>query len=87
MTRENWTSSIGFILASAGSAIGLGNLWKFPYLAGRNGGALTEVSSFAREDMEKFLGKKVFLTVYVKIKEDWRNSVNFIKEFGYGEND
>ena len=56
-------------------------------LIGRNGGALKEVSSFAREDMEKFLGKKVFLTVYVKIKEDWRNSVNFIKEFGYGEND
>ena len=38
MTRENWTSSIGFILASAGSAIGLGNIWKFPYMAGENGG-------------------------------------------------
>lgn len=38
MSRENWTSSIGFILASAGSAIGLGNIWKFPYVAGQNGG-------------------------------------------------
>ena len=38
MARENWTSSIGFILASAGSAIGLGNIWKFPYVAGVNGG-------------------------------------------------
>lgn len=38
MARENWTSSIGFILASAGSAIGLGNIWKFPYVAGENGG-------------------------------------------------
>lgn len=38
MARENWTSSIGFILASAGSAIGLGNIWKFPYMAGTNGG-------------------------------------------------
>ncbi len=38
MSRENWTSSIGFILASAGSAIGLGNIWKFPYMAGQNGG-------------------------------------------------
>ena len=38
MARENWTSSIGFILASAGSAIGLGNIWKFPYMAGENGG-------------------------------------------------
>ncbi len=33
-----WTSKIGFILATAGAAIGLGNLWKFPYLMGRNGG-------------------------------------------------
>ncbi len=38
MARENWASSIGFILASAGSAIGLGNIWKFPYMAGQNGG-------------------------------------------------
>lgn len=38
MARENWTSLIGFILASAGSAIGLGNVWKFPYMAGSNGG-------------------------------------------------
>lgn len=38
MSRENWTSSVGFILASAGSAIGLGNIWKFPYVAGQNGG-------------------------------------------------
>ncbi len=38
MARENWASSIGFILASAGSAIGLGNIWKFPYMAGENGG-------------------------------------------------
>ncbi len=38
MARENWASSLGFILASAGSAIGLGNIWKFPYMAGENGG-------------------------------------------------
>ena len=38
MSRENWTSSLGFILASAGSAIGLGNVWKFPYVAGQHGG-------------------------------------------------
>ncbi len=36
--RGQWSSSIGFILAAAGSAVGLGNLWKFPYLAGKNGG-------------------------------------------------
>jgi len=37
--REQWNSKIGFILAAAGSAIGLGNIWKFPYITGQNGGA------------------------------------------------
>lgn len=36
--RDQWGSKIGFIMAAAGSAIGLGNLWKFPYMAGQNGG-------------------------------------------------
>ena len=54
-------------------------------LIGKGGKAIKEVSTFAREDMEKFLGKKVFLTTYVKIKEDWRNSAHLMKEYGYGE--
>lgn len=39
-TREHWSSYIGFIFAAAGSAIGLGTLWKFPYVTGENGGGL-----------------------------------------------
>lgn len=39
-TREHWSSHIGFIFAAAGSAIGLGTLWKFPYVTGENGGGL-----------------------------------------------
>lgn len=38
--REHWGTHLGFILAAAGSAIGLGTLWKFPYVAGQNGGGL-----------------------------------------------
>ncbi len=37
--REHWGSGLGFVLAAAGSAIGLGNIWKFPYITGENGGA------------------------------------------------
>ncbi len=38
-SRDMWTSRLGFILASAGAAVGLGAIWKFPYMAGTNGGA------------------------------------------------
>lgn len=38
--RENWTSKLVFILAASGSAIGLGNIWRFPYITGSNGGAI-----------------------------------------------
>lgn len=36
--RESWTGRLGFIVTAAGSAIGLGNIWRFPYVAGENGG-------------------------------------------------
>ena len=54
-------------------------------IIGKQGRALKEVASFARQDMEKFLNSKVFLTTYVKVKEDWRNRPNLIKDFGYNE--
>ena len=38
--RDQWSSKIGFVLAAAGSAIGLGAIWKFPYMAGTNGGSV-----------------------------------------------
>lgn len=56
-------------------------------LIGKQGSALKEVSSFARESMEKFLGRKVFLTVYVKVKENWRDNPHLLGEYGYKEND
>ncbi|MEM7175549.1 MAG: sodium-dependent transporter [Chlamydiota bacterium] len=38
LPREHWASRFGFVMAAAGSAIGLGSLWRFPYIAGQNGG-------------------------------------------------
>ncbi len=40
MKRESFKSRLGFILVSAGCAIGIGNVWKFPYVAGANGGGV-----------------------------------------------
>ena len=54
-------------------------------LIGKQGSALKEVSSFARQDMEKFLGAKVFLTTFVKVKEDWRDRPALIDSYGYGK--
>jgi GTP-binding protein Era len=52
-------------------------------LIGKQGSAIKEVSSFARQDMEKFLGSKVFLTTYVKVKEDWRTRPGLVRDYGY----
>ena len=54
-------------------------------IIGKQGAKLKEISSFAREGMEKFLGRKVFLTVYVKVKENWRDNPNLLNEYGYSE--
>ncbi len=52
-------------------------------LIGKGGLALKKVGSQARFDIEKFLGKKVFLEMFVKVMKDWRDSDRLLKEFGY----
>ncbi len=52
-------------------------------IIGHKGEALKKVGTAARKDMEKFLGKKVFLELYVKVEEDWRKKENVLKKFGY----
>ena len=56
-------------------------------LIGKQGSAIKKVSQYAREVMEKFLNAKVFLTTYVKVKEDWRDRENLLQEYGYGDVD
>ena len=52
-------------------------------IIGKQGAAIKKVSAFARESLEKFLGAKVFLTTYVKVKENWRDKESLLDEFGY----
>jgi GTP-binding protein Era len=52
-------------------------------IIGKQGAMIKEISAFARQDMEKFLGAKVFLTTFVKVKENWRDRESLITEFGY----
>ena len=44
---------------------------------------LKKISSLARQDMEKFMGTKVYLETWVKVKENWRDNVNYVRSFGY----
>jgi GTPase len=52
-------------------------------LIGHQGKALKKVGTEARIDIEEFLGKKVFLELFVKVNEDWRNETSKLKRFGY----
>jgi len=52
-------------------------------IIGKGGAMLKKVSSMARKDMEKFMGTKVFLQTWVKVKENWRDNPAAIQNFGY----
>lgn len=52
-------------------------------IIGHKGTSLKKTASQARVDIEKFIGKKVFLEIYVKVRKDWRNNDNLLKQFGY----
>lgn len=81
--RNSFTGSIGFVLAAAGSAVGLGNIWRFPYLAAKDGGGLFLVIylilaitfGFTLLTTEVAIGRKVKqspLTAYGQLKKGWK---------------
>jgi GTP-binding protein Era len=54
-------------------------------IIGKQGAMLKKISSMARADCEKFMGTKVFLTTWVKVKENWRDSDFLVRNFGYND--
>lgn len=54
-------------------------------IIGKHGDMLKKISSMARSDCEKFMGTKVYLTTWVKVKENWRDSDFLVRNFGYSE--
>ena len=52
-------------------------------IIGKGGSMLKRIGALARQDIERFMGTKVFLQTWVKVKENWRDNVNLIKNFGY----
>jgi len=54
-------------------------------IIGKGGEMLKKISSMARHDCEKFMGTKVYLTTWVKVKENWRDSDFMVRNFGYSE--
>ena len=54
-------------------------------IIGKNGEMLKKISTEARHDIERFMGTKVFLQTWVKVKENWRDNMNYIRSFGYDD--
>ena len=56
-----------------------------PTLIGKRGAMLKKISTEARQDIERFMGTKVYLETWVKVKENWRDNMNYIRSFGYND--
>ncbi len=52
-------------------------------IIGKSGAMLKKIATMARKDMESFMGTKIFLETWVKVKEKWRDNANFIQNVGY----
>lgn len=79
--RENWASRLGFVMAAAGSAVGLGNIWRFPWLAGENGGGLFLLIYLA---MVCTLGLSVLLAEIVIGRTAQKDPVGAFRQLGGG---
>ncbi|HZG72308.1 MAG TPA: KH domain-containing protein, partial [Chondromyces sp.] len=56
-------------------------------IIGKKGAMLKEVGQRARTDIERLLGSKVFLELWVKVQKDWRNKMSNLRDFGFREDE
>ena len=54
-------------------------------IIGKHGDMIKRISTLARKDIERFMGTQVYMETWVKVKENWRDNVNFIRSQGYNE--
>ena len=78
--RETWATRIGFILAAVGSAVGLGNLWRFPFQVGQEGGAAFLVVYLA---LILLIGLPAMLVEFVVGRRAERNPINAFERLGH----
>ncbi len=80
---EETATNDGKELARISAVIYVSRKTQKPILIGKDGSSIKRLGTQARKRMEEFLGKKVFLEMHVKIREDWRNDERQLKRFGY----
>ncbi|ADU29870.1 GTPase Era [Evansella cellulosilytica] len=78
--RENETVYVGAVIVVERSS-------QKGIVIGKQGKLLKEIGQKAREDIQKLLGSKVFLELWVRIEKDWRNKPKYLKEYGYREDE
>ena len=81
MARETWATRAGFILAAVGSAVGLGNIWRFPFITGQYGGSSFLITYLA---FVALIGFPAILVEFVIGRRTDRNPVGALRELGSG---
>lgn len=80
-SQEQWTSKLGFILAAAGSAIGIGVIWKFPYMVGTNGGGIFFLMFIL---FTLIIGAPILITEFIIGRRTQKDAIRAYKELAPG---
>ena len=58
-----------------------------PIVLGKKGEMIKKISTYARQDLEEMTGDKIFMTLWVRVKEDWRDDLSLLNNLGYNKKD